>query len=131
MSGMVATQARWSINSTSQGNVRLRRVKDHSIKSERKKEAINAMGEDDPVGHTVKPGARTITFNVIEEQGNPEVDWEFLEESGEYFSLTKQLVNGKRVQYPECVVSSVEGTGDDEGKHMKSVEIIALRVKRL
>ncbi len=131
MANQVATQASWTINSTSQGNKQLRRVKDSKIKSDRKREAVTAMGEDDPVGTKRKPGAKTITFNVIAEQGDPEVDWDALDDSGEWFSLTRKLKNGRRIQFPECQVSSCEPEDDDEGSHMMSVEIIALRQKRL
>lgn len=130
MAGQIATQARWTIQ-CSQGNVRLRRVQKGSIKNNAKREEVTAMGEDDPVGTTRKPGAKMITFEVIEEQGKPEVDWELLEETGEWFSLTRAIANGKRYQYPECQVSSCEPDGDDQGKHTKSIEIIALRMKRL
>jgi hypothetical protein len=131
MGNQVATQARWTINSTSQGSTRLRRVKDSSEKSEGKREGVNAMGEDVPVGTRKKPGARMISLNVIDEQGDPEIDWEALEESGEWFSMTKAIVGGKRWQHPECQVSSVDATNNDDGEHMKTVEIISLRRKRL
>lgn len=131
MSGAIGTQARWSINSASQGNVRLRRVKTYKIADGRSKEAVNAVGEDDPVGTTKKPGPRTITFDVYEEQGTTECDWRALAESGEFFSLTKQLINGQRWQYSNCQVSKVDNDGDAEGSHMLNVDILALTAAML
>lgn len=131
MGNAIATQARWTLNSASQGNVRLRRVSDYKISDGASTEAVNAVGEDDPVGFRDKPGAKTITFTVHAEQGDPEVDYYALKIAKEQFSLTKALVLGKRVQYPVCRVSKAEPTGDDEGKHTFDVEIIALREKPL
>lgn len=129
--GPIGSQARWVLNSVSQGNIRLKRVKDYKIGDDATTEAVTAVGEDDPVGFRDKPGAKTITFTCYAEQGPGEVDWRALKVGRETFSLTKEIVNGLRVQYPQCRVSKVEPSGDDEGTHMFDVEIIALREKAL
>lgn len=131
MANALATQARVSIASASQGNKRLRRVKSSKVGRSSSTEAQTAMGEDDPVGFTRKPGANTITLSVLEEQGKPEVDWEALEDSQEVFAITREIVGGRRTQFPFCVVSKTEPDDDDEGKHMLDVEIVALQRKRL
>lgn len=131
MAGQLATQAVWTLDSTSQGNVRLRRVKSSKTADASSTEMKNAIGEDFPVGFIDKPGGKTTTFEIFVEQGNPEVDWQFLKDSKEYFSMTKQVVGGKRYQYPICRVAKVDKDDDDEGSHMMSVEVMALEEKPL
>lgn len=127
----VVSKARWSITSASQGAKRLRRVKSGKVGNNASREEVNGMGEDAPNGTRRKVGGRPITLEIFEEEGVPEVDWDALEDSGEFFSLTRSLVNGKRFQYPECQVSKVETDDDNEGSHMKTIEVIAFRQKKL
>src|SRR5262250_2900911 len=122
MANAVATQARITISSTSQGNVRLRRCKSSKVSDGAKTEAVTAMGEDDPVGFIDKPGPKTISLSIYQEQGKPEVDYDFLKSSKEVFAMVREIVGGKRYQYTSCRVSTVEPDDDDEGKHMLSVE---------
>lgn len=131
MANSLGTQARISISSVTQGNKRLRRCKSSKVSDGASTEAQTAMGEDDPVGFIRKPGAKTITLSILEEQGKPEVDWDALVDSQEVFSLTREIVGGRRTQYPFCVASKAEPDDDDEGKHMVEVEIVALRRKAL
>lgn len=131
MAGPIGTQSRWTLNSTSQGNIRLRRVEDYKISDGASTEAVNAVGEDDPVGFRDKPGAQTITFTVYQEQGKPEVDYHALKRNKEQFTLTQEIVNGGQFQYRPCRVSKIDPSGDNEGKHMFDVEIVALSKKPL
>lgn len=131
VAGAPASQARITINSASQGNVTLKRCKSSKVSSNASREEQTAMGEDAPVGTTRKPGAHAITLEIIDSQGKPEVDWEYLEESGEVFTLTRGLVGGRRLQYLEAVVSKTDLDDDSEGKHSGTVEILAMRRKRL
>jgi len=131
MANAVATQARVTVSSASQGNVRLRRCKSSKVSDGAKTQAVTAMGEDDPVGFIDSPGAQTISLEVYQEQGRPEIDYYRLKATREFFSMTREIVGGLRYQYPACRVSTVEPDDDDEGKHMLSVEIIALSQKPL
>jgi len=131
MANAPGTQARISIRSTSQGSKRLRRVESSKVSDGSSTDTVNAIGEDDPIGFVRKPGNRTISLSVYEEQGKPEVDWRFLRTSQEGFSLTREIVGGNRTQYPECRVSKVDPSSDADGKHMLDVEIIALGEKPL
>jgi hypothetical protein len=127
----VATQTRITISSVTQGNIRLRRCKSSKVSDGAKTTAVMAMGEDDPIAFTDAPGAKTIALEVYEEQGKPEIDYRKLKAGKEVFSITREIVGGNRYQYPQCRVSTVEPDDDDEGKHMLSVEIIALSEKPL
>lgn len=131
MAGALGTQATWTIDSISQGNVRLRRVKSSKTNDGSSTTAENAVGEDDPVGFKDKPGPKTITLEVYEEQGTAECNWQLLKDTKEVFSLTKQIVGGRRVQYPVCRVSKIDPDNDNEGSHMLAVEIVALKEKTL
>lgn len=131
MANSPGTQARLSIRSTSQGSKRLRRVETSKVSNGASTEAVNAVGEDSPIGFVRKPGAKTISLSVYEEQGKPEVDWEALEDSQEVFAMAREVVGGRRTQYPQCVVSKTEPDDDAEGKHMLSVEIVATTRKPL
>ncbi len=126
-----ASKVVWTLNSVSQGKVRLRGMKSYSVKSERKKETVNEVGSDDPTGFKRKPGGRTISFVFYQKKGKPIPDWDFLDESDEIVSLTKQVDGSIREQYPECVVSSVDKDGDDDGENTFSVDVVGLRRKKL
>src|SRR5688572_17049465 len=99
----IASVAVWQINSASQGNKRIRRMKNADRGDEASREAVPEVGSADCVGFVDKPGPKPISFNIRETKGvKPEIDWEYLQETGEVFSLTRQVVGGRRVQYPEC-----------------------------
>lgn len=126
----IATQATWQINCSARagGNKRIRRMDDYEVSGEGSKEAVPEVGSNTPVAFLRTPGGKTITFNMRQRKGaKPEIDWWYLDVSDEVFELTKQIVGGRRVQYPECMVSSITETGDSEGEHTFTVEIIALR----
>jgi hypothetical protein len=127
----LATQVRLTISSASQGNKRLRAVKSSKVTDGAKTQAVTALGEDDPIGFTDSPGPKTIALSVYQEQGTPEVDYDTLKTTKEVFTLTRAIVNGKRFQFTGCRVSSVEPDDDNEGSHMLSVEIVALRMRPL
>ncbi len=129
--GNPASQSRWVLNSASQGNKRLRRVESSKVSTDASREAVMAQGEDKPIGIIKKAGAITITFSVFEEQGTPEVNWRRLNDLDEWFTLDRSVVGGKSYQYTDCQVSKVEPSGDNGGKHMFDVEIIALNERPL
>jgi hypothetical protein len=130
MANDIASQATWQINCSARagGNKRIRRMKDWAIADDASKEAVPEVGSVNPVGFKRTPGAKKITFNMRQRKGaKPEIDWWYLSASDEVISLTKQIVGGRRVQYPECEVSQVTENGDDQGEIMFTVEVIALR----
>jgi hypothetical protein len=130
--GNVASQSRWVISSTTQGNKRLKRVESSKVSSDASREGVTAQGEDQIIGTIFKPGAITISFTVFEEEGTPEVDWRSLFASGEYFTLTREIVRGKRYQYVNVQVSKApDPDGDNAGKHMFTVECISSKEKPL
>jgi hypothetical protein len=127
----IASQSIWSINSVTQGSKPLRRMRNYDVTDDGGVETRNAVGSSKPIGWVTKPGGYSITFEYYSEVPKPEVDWRKLRETEEIFSLTQQIVGGARLQYPECRVSKVSPSGDEEGEHMISVEISALAEKRL
>lgn len=130
----IATVATWQINCSSRagGNKRIRRMKDWNYADGASKETVGEVGSTEHVGFMRKPGGKTITFNIRERKGaKPEIDWEYLADSDEVFSLTKQIRGGRRTQYPECQVSKVDDQGEEEGEIMYSVEIVVLTRKAM
>lgn len=126
--GDVASQSRWILSSASQGNKQLKRVESSECSNDSKRTAVMAQGEDFPIGTVFEPGAITVSFTVFEEKGTPEIDYRKLFSSGERFTLTREIVGGKRYQYVDCQVSSSPApSGDNAGKHMFKVEIISMR----
>jgi hypothetical protein len=122
-----ATKATWTINSASQGNKRIRRMKDWDYADGKSRESHGEVGDDEHVGTIKKPGGKTLTFNFRETKtAKPEIDWEALSDSDEFFSLTKQVGGGRRTQYPKCQVSKIDDSGDEEGVIEYSVEIIVI-----
>ena len=125
----IATGVTWqaSCSARAGGNKRIRRMVDYDVADGASVEAVSEVGPGEMVGFIHTPGAQTITFNMREREGaKPEIDWRYLKKSKEKFSLTKQVTNGPRTQYPVCVVSNVSPSGNDGGEHTYSVEIIAL-----
>jgi hypothetical protein len=123
--GDIASQSRWKIASSSQGNKRLRRVQSSQVSSDAKREAQTAQGEDEIVGTTFSPGAITISFTAYVEKGTPEVDYKTLFDSGEYFTLDREIVGGKSYQYVDCQVSTFPNvSGDNSGAHTFQVSIL-------
>jgi hypothetical protein len=130
MANDLGTRARWRIK-CSQGNKRLRRVKDAKVNHGAGLEAPNALGEDAPIGFVDKPGPRTITFSVYEEVGDPEIDWDLLFATKEKFVMEQEIVGGLEWQFLPCRVAKVDKDEDADGKNMKSVEVLALDMKPL
>lgn len=126
--GDPVSQSRWSIASTTQGNKKLRRVQSSQVSSDAKREAQTAQGEDIPIGTTFTPGAITISFTVYLEKGKPEVNYTPMLYSGEYFTLTREIVGGKSYQYVDCQVASFPNiSGDNQGGHTFQVDILAMQ----
>lgn len=127
----IASKVTWTISSTSQGKVRLRGMSKYDVKDGAKVEAVNEVGGDDPVGFKDSPGAKTITFDFRQQKGRPVPDWDYLKRNKELFTLTRQIDGGTRSQFLPCRVSMVDPSGDDEGEHTFSVDIVALTEKPL
>jgi hypothetical protein len=127
----ISSQSIWSINSVSQGAKQLTRLRSYDVTDESGVETRNAVGQDKPIGFVDKPGGVSISFEYYSERPKPEVDWRRLQELKELFALTQAVVGGERYQYAVCRVSTVSPSGDEEGEHMVTVEIVCLGVKRL
>lgn len=119
----IASRARWTINSLTAQNKQLTKLKTAKETDDRDLEhAFNTAGE--VAGEVEKPGAGALELEYYEESGGtPEVNWRKLQEAREYFSLTRQVVGGVRVQYGNCRVANVTSEDDDEGGHMLSVKL--------
>lgn len=124
MSNNLATRSRWSIDSAVAGNKQLRKVKSYTITDNGDAEHAHNCSDDAPVGVIDKPGGYAIEFEYYAEQGAPEVSWRKIKRAKEFFTLTRELVGGERLQYARCFVANDGGEGDDAGSHMISVKII-------
>lgn len=121
----------WTLNSASQGKIRLKGMKSHQVKDGGKVEPTNEVGNPVPAGFKITPGAKTISFEFYLKKGKPVPDWSALVLSRELVTLTKQIEEGVRVQYLPAMVSTYDPQGDNEGENMASVEIVALQEKPL
>jgi hypothetical protein len=118
----IGTRARWTINSTLARNVQLKKLKNYSETDNKELEhVLNTAGEI--AGEKESGAGGTLEFEYYTEEGRAEVDWRKLQSQREYFSLTKQLVGGERLQYTSCRVANVASEGDDEGSQMITVQI--------
>lgn len=122
----IQSQARYYINSASQGNKQLRKVKSLDVKDDSKVEVVRAVGVDGGAGFQASTGGYSLTLEVYGETGKEEVDWEALKAAGEQFSFTVQAVGGRRMVFRPCRVSSIGQKGDDGGSHMRTVEVVSL-----
>lgn len=126
-----ADRARFFISSSTARNKKLFKVKTAKETDARDAEHVHDTGHDEPVGVTRKPGGGGLELSVYEEMGTPEVDWLALQESGEFFTFVREVVRGRRIQYLNCTVATVEADDDDSGSHMMNVKIIWTRRKGL
>lgn len=127
-----ARKVTWQINSRSQGNKRLRRLEKYDVDDEGETTATNEIGSESPTGVTRKPGGFPIEFDFRQTQGTkPDCDWEELERTGEFFSLTRQIVGGRRTQFLKVSVSQYTEQGDKDGEYTYNVKLIALEKKKL
>ncbi len=127
-----ATKVTWQINSRSQGNKRLRRLEKYDTGDESETMATNEVGSEIPTGFTRKPGPIPIEFEFRQTKGaKPDCDWVKLRDTGEIFSLTRQVGGGIRTQYPSVKVSTYTETGDKDGEHTYKVTLVALESRAM
>lgn len=127
MASDFASQVSWSINSATQGNKRIQKMDDYDITSDGSVETTNEVGTDEAVGFIVKVGGKALSFTFREaKETTPWIDWDYLDRSKETFSLTRQVKGGQRKQWPRCMVSTTGTSGDKDGSHTRTVEIVAL-----
>lgn len=131
--GDIASLVQLSINSPTQGTFLVARAQNWSVKSTKKAEEVQEVGNPDGAGIIRKPGGYVITCDIHMEQGATTMlsKWRAMLDSQEYFSMTKQIVGGNRDQHPQCQVSSVDEDGDNAGSNKFNVEIISLNRKNL
>lgn len=132
MADDIVPKIAWFINSASQGNKRIKRMKDFSVSDGASTESVGEVGSSEHVAFMDKPGGLSVTFQIRETKGvKPEIDWHLLKSTREVFSLTKAPDGARRTQLPECRVSKIDDQGDDGGENSYSVEIAVLRRQRL
>jgi hypothetical protein len=132
MANDIATGATWQINCSARagGNKRIRRAQSVEVSDGGSVTAVPEVGPGEMVGFMDAPGAHTITLSMRQTKGaTPEIDWLYLKTAKEVFSLTRQVIGGPRTQYPECRVSNISPSDNDQGEITYTVEIIALTVK--
>jgi hypothetical protein len=118
----LASRARWTINSLLAQNKKLSKLKTAKETDDADLEhAFNTASE--VAGEIEKPGAGSLDIEYYEENGTPEVNWQKLKDSREYFTLTRQVIGGRRVQYGNCRVANITAEDDDEGGHMLSIKV--------
>lgn len=130
----IATGATWQINCSARagGNKRIRRVESAEVSDERNVTAVSEVGPGEMVGFQVEPGSIGVTFNIRETIGaKAEIDWYYLRDSGEEFSLTRQVVRGRRRQLPVCMVANISESDSDKGEIKYTVQIVALDRKSM
>lgn len=132
MANDIVPKVPWYINSASQGNKRIKRMKDYSVSDGAATETVGEVGSSEHVAFMDKPGGLTITFNIRETKGvKPEIDWHYLKETKELVALTKAPEGGQRAHYPECRVSKIDDQGDDGGENAYTVELAVLKRQKL
>lgn len=120
----LATRARWYLNSSSARNVQLKKLKNYSISDDSDLEHAYNTSDDAPVGIIDKPGGGSVEFDYYQEAGAAEVDWRKLKLAKEFFSMTEQIVGGRRTQYIRCRVATVTNDGDEQGSHMQKIKVL-------
>jgi len=120
----IASRQRWTINSTSARNVQLKKVTGYSDSPHASAEHVYNTWDDEPVGVvTSQVQGGEIELEQHQETGNPDVNWRKLGTAREYFSLTRDIPGGERVQYVRCIVENVSIKGDNSGQHTASLKI--------
>lgn len=127
----IASQRRVSLSTVTQGKGRLYRVEKFDSKPDGKTTVATEMGTDEGAGFIDEPGGHTVTFDLMEQQGNSWPDWDALVAGKEIVTVTDQIIGGRRWAYGPGRVSSVSRSGDKAGAHNVSVEIVALGRKAM
>jgi hypothetical protein len=110
------------------GNKKLRRVKSIDISDDSDIEVVKAVGVRGGAGVREQEGGGSITFEVYRETGAaPEVDYQLLKDSKEWFAITVRDEDGQAEQFQQCRVAQNGRKGDDSGSHMQSVKIVFLQ----
>lgn len=117
------------IDSPSQGSKKLTGVESFKVNDGQEREPVMEIGSKRPVGTTRKKGAITIDIEY-KPRTVPDVDYDAMNESGEYFDFTCThqggAKRGERWQY-KCQVAKWEpGGGDAEGKYSASVQYMVI-----
>jgi hypothetical protein len=119
-----ADGAKFIINGQTPGNKVLRKVKSVKETDARDGEHTYNTFEKRPNGVTRKPGGGELELEVFEEKGTPEVDWEKLQGLGEFFTITREVIGGRRTQFLECTVVNVAASADDSHQPMMTVKVL-------
>lgn len=113
-----------SVDGPQIGSKILTKVQDWSETSDRSKEIVKAVGVKQGAGKRRKSGGGTISMNVYEEKGTPEVDWRRAEAEDWEFAMSADNEGGTKVQWLGVEVSNVAADKDAEGNNMLKVELI-------
>lgn len=115
--------------SYSGGNRQLERVKTCDITDESGADVVTAMGVKGGAGFRFKEGGHDLALEVFLESGTPEVDYFALKLTRERFSITlRPDGGGQEYKFTPAIVAEFSRKDDDQGSHMASVKLKALRV---
>jgi hypothetical protein len=126
-----ADGAKFIINGQTPGNKVLRKVKSVKETDSRDAEHVYNTFDKKPTGVARKPGGGELELEVYEEKGTPEVDWEKLQALGEFFSITREVIGGRRTQFVDCTVANVAASSDDSHQPMMAVKVLWSERKKL
>ena len=117
------------IGSVSQGKKKLTGLKSWKVSDEMTREGVLEVGSKRAVGSMVKKGAQTISLEY-KPRARPDVDWNFLHNSGELFTISAQYTagpkRGERWQWNCQVQKNDQPGGDDGGDYSGSVELLVI-----
>ena len=125
--GEVISQTKFFIDSPSQGNKQLVRVKSADVTDDQDVEVVKAVGVEGGAGFRHQTGGGTISLDVYRETVAPEVAWRTLQRTRETFTFTIQDTDGLRESYQSCRVANVARKSDESGSHMDTVKLVFLR----
>lgn len=82
------------------------------------------------IGYTRGVPDYTVSLECTQLFGDPEVDWDALQKSGDEFLLViEKAIDGKRRQFIDCVVDDISEPYDSDGESRITVSIKALDEK--
>ena len=110
------------------GAINLEDIEDFSISDDGSAAAVfNVTGN--PIGAEFPPGAKTISLTERKKK-SPQINWRRLRKEESEATLYVDEIGGELWAY-RVVVSKIDSSSDNQSKHQRTIELIALEDTQL
>jgi len=112
------------------GNKELETVVSVTVNETDEKTPVETMNRArEPIGYTRGVKKTDLDLEVAILQGEPDVDWRRLKDTGEKFLFSWEEEGGNRLSARDCVVDSLSTPYTKDGEVRRSVKLKALGIR--